>query len=111
MNKDFRIALSLGIDGDQLNQVFRLGLGEPGGPAPAESTMFNAGPGSRKLHSTLDPKQANEILDKLGLQKGPDGVRMRTDGKGQLILTVSTVGAAFVNFTGIAEVVAQQWLK
>jgi peptide/nickel transport system substrate-binding protein len=110
-NKDFRIALSLGIDRDQLNEVFWLGQGEPGGPAPAETTLYNAGPGSRKLHSTLDPKQANDILDKLGLQKGPDGVRMRTDGTGALILTVTTVGAAFVNWTGISEMVAQQWLK
>jgi len=110
-NKDFRIALSLGIDRDQLNEVFWLGQGEPGGPAPAESTPFNAGPGSRKLHSTLDPKQANDILDKLGLQKDPDGIRMRTDGSGPLILTVTTVGAAFVNWTGISEMVAQQWLK
>ena len=110
-NKDFRIALSLGIDRDQLNEVFWLGQGEPGGPAPAENTLFSAGPGSRKLHSTLDPKQANDILDGLGLIKGPDGIRQRTDGKGALILTVTTVGAAFVNWTGIAEMVSQHWLK
>jgi peptide/nickel transport system substrate-binding protein len=110
-NKEFRIALSLGIDRDQLNEVFWLGQGVPGGPAPAEDSLFSAGPGSRKLHSTLDPKQANEILDRLGLAKGSDGVRQRTDGKGPLILTVTTVAAAFVNFTGIAEMVAQHWLK
>jgi peptide/nickel transport system substrate-binding protein len=110
-NKDFRIALSLGIERDQLNEVFWLGQGEPGGPAPAETTQFNAGPGSRKLHSTLDPRRANEILDSLGLVKGSDGLRQRTDGKGTLILTVSTVGAAFVNWAGIAEMVAQQWAK
>jgi peptide/nickel transport system substrate-binding protein len=110
-NKDFRIALSLGIDRDQLNEVFWLGQGEPGGPAPAESTAYNAGPGSRKLHSTLDPKQANDILDRLGLQKGADGVRQRSDGQGALIITVTTVGAAFVNWTGISEMVAQHWLK
>lgn len=110
-NKDFRIALSLGIDRDQLNEVFWLGQGEPGGAAPAENTQFSAGPGSRKLYSTLDPKQANDILDKLGLVKGPNGIRQRTDGKGDLILTVTTVGAAFVNWTGIAEMVSQQWLK
>jgi peptide/nickel transport system substrate-binding protein len=110
-NKDFRIALSLGIDRDQLNEVFWLGQGDPGGPAPAEDTLYNAGPGSRKLHSTLDPKQANDLLDKLGLVKGPNGVRQRTDGKGDLVLSVTTVGAAFVNWTGIGEMVAQHWLK
>jgi peptide/nickel transport system substrate-binding protein len=110
-NKDFRIALSLGIDRDQLNEVFWLGQGEPGGPAPAENTLYSAGPGSRKLNSTLDPKKANDLLDKLGLVKGTDGVRQRSDGKGALIITVTTVGAAFVNWTGIAEMVGQQWLK
>jgi peptide/nickel transport system substrate-binding protein len=110
-NKDFRVALSLGIDRDQLNETFWLGQGEPGGPAPAEDTPFSAGPGSRKLHSTLDPQQANQLLDKLGLVKGPDGIRQRTDGQGALILTVTTVGAAFVNWTGIAEMVSQHWLK
>ncbi len=110
-NKDFRIALSLGIDRDQLNEVFWLGQGEPGGPAPAENTPYNAGPGSRKLNSTLDPKRANDILDKLGLTKGPDGLRQRSDGQGTLTLTVTTVGAAFVNWTGIAEMVSQHWAK
>jgi peptide/nickel transport system substrate-binding protein len=110
-NKDFRVALSLGIDRDQLNETFWLGQGEPGGAAPAEDSPFNAGLGSRKLHATLDVKQANDLLDKLGLVKGPDGMRMRSDGQGPLILTVITVGAAFVNFTGIAEMVAAHWLK
>jgi peptide/nickel transport system substrate-binding protein len=110
-NKDFRTALSLGMDREQLNEVFWLGQGEPGGPAPAENTPYSAGPGSRKLNSTLDPKQANDILDRLGLVKGPDGLRQRTDGKGTLIITVTTVGAAFVNWTGIAEMVSQHWAR
>src|SRR5262249_8834442 len=71
-NKDFRSALSLVTARAQLNEVLWPGQGEPGGPAPAENTPYSAGPGSRKLHSTLDPKQANEILDKLGLKKGSD---------------------------------------
>jgi peptide/nickel transport system substrate-binding protein len=111
-SKEFRIALSLGIDRNQLNEVFWLGQGEPGGPAPAENTQFSPGPGSRKLHSTLDPKTANEMLDKLGLdKKDPQGFRLRSDGKGPLVLNVTTVGAAFVNWTGIAEMVAQHWAK
>src|SRR5918994_7002153 len=101
----------MGIERHQLNGFFGLGRGAPGGPAPAENTPYSAGPGSRKLHSTLDPKQANDILDRLGLTKGPDGLRQRSDGKGTLILTVTTVGAAFVNWTGIAEMVSQHWAK
>jgi peptide/nickel transport system substrate-binding protein len=111
-NKEFRQALSMGFDRNQLNEVFWLGQGEPGGPAPAENTPYNAGPGSRKLHSTLDAKKANDMLDKLGLDKKDSaGMRLRTDGKGVLNLTVTTVGAAFVNWTGISEMVSQHWAK
>ncbi|HZQ98537.1 MAG TPA: ABC transporter substrate-binding protein [Chloroflexota bacterium] len=110
-SKEFRQALSLGIDRNQLNEVFWLGQGEPGNAAPAETTPFSPGPGSRKTWGTFDAKKANDMLDALGLKKGPDGVRQRSDGKGALILEVTTVGAAFVNWTGISEMVAQHWLK
>ncbi|HEV8637034.1 MAG TPA: ABC transporter substrate-binding protein, partial [Chloroflexota bacterium] len=110
-NKDFRVALSLGIDRNQLNEIFWLGQGEPGSAAPANGNQFLPGPEYRTLHSTLDPKKANELLDSIGLKKGPDGMRQRTDGKGTLVLTITTVGAAFVNWTGIAEKVAQDWAK
>jgi peptide/nickel transport system substrate-binding protein len=111
-NKDFRIALSLGIDRDQLNQVFWLGLGDPGSAAPGPLSPFYLGPESRKLYSTLDPDKANQILDQLGLdKKDANGFRLRKDGKGPLTIEIMTVGAAFVNWTGIAQMVAQQWAK
>ncbi len=111
-NKDFRIALSLGIDRDQLNESFWLGLGDPGSAAPGPASPYYLGPESRKLNSTLDPKRANDLLDKIGLnKKDSDGIRLRTDGKGPLIIEVTTVGAAFVNWTGIGEMVGAQWAK
>jgi peptide/nickel transport system substrate-binding protein len=52
------------------------------------------------------------MLDKLGLdKKDANGLRLRTDGKGPLTLTITTVGAAFVNWTGIGQMVAQHWAK
>jgi peptide/nickel transport system substrate-binding protein len=111
-SKEFRQALSYGIDRKQLNEVFWLGQGEPGGPAPASNSLFSPGPEFRTLHSTLDAKKANDMLDKLGLdKKDASGMRLRTDGKGPLVLEVATVGAAFVNWTGISEMVAQHWAK
>jgi peptide/nickel transport system substrate-binding protein len=111
-NKDFRIALSLGMDRNQLNEVFWLGLGDPGGVAPGPLSPFYLGPEARKTHSTFDAKKANELLDKLGLdKKDGEGFRLRSDGKGRLVLDVTTVGAAFVNWTGIAQMVADQWAK
>ena len=68
-NADFRRALSMGIDRDQLNETFWLGVGTPGSIAPAESTPYNPGPEWRKKWSTLDVKQSNALLDKIGLTR------------------------------------------
>jgi peptide/nickel transport system substrate-binding protein len=42
-NTDFRRALSLGIDRDQLNEIFWLGLGTPGSLAPADNNPYSPG--------------------------------------------------------------------
>ena len=68
-NKDFRHALSLGIDRDQLNEAFWLGVGTPGSIAPAPDTVYSPGAEWNKKYATLDLKQANELLDKVGLSK------------------------------------------
>jgi peptide/nickel transport system substrate-binding protein len=43
-NKDFRHALSLGIERDQLNEAIWLGLGVSGTLAPAPDTLYSPGP-------------------------------------------------------------------
>src|SRR5262249_4971959 len=90
-NRDFRIALSSGIDRDQINETFVLGLGQVGSAAPSERTTYSPGPEYRTLHSTFDLKKANDLLDKLGLdKKDAEGYRLRADGKGRLRLEVIT---------------------
>ena len=109
---DFRRALSLGIDRDQINETFWLGTGTPGSVVPADSNKYNPGPQYRKLWSTLDLKKANEMLDKLGLaKKDPEGYRLRADGKGRLRLEIMTLGGQFVQYTQIAEMIREQWKK
>ena len=111
-NVDFRRALSLGIDRDQINEVFFLGLGTPGSPAPDETLPHSPGPQYRSLWSTFDPKKANEMLDRIGLtKKDSEGFRLRTDGKGRLRIEVATQAAAFIDFTGIAEMAVASWKK
>jgi peptide/nickel transport system substrate-binding protein len=111
-NRDFRRALSLGIDRDQLNEAFWLGAGTPGSIVPAESSPYNPGPEYRKLWSTYDPKKANDMLDQIGLdKKDAQGMRLRTDGKGLLRLEVWTAAAAFVPFTQHAEMIREHWKK
>src|SRR2546425_12021428 len=99
---DFRRALSLGIDRDQLNETFWLGLGTPGSVVCTEESPYNPGREFRKLWSTHDPKNANAMLDKIGLsRKDGDGYRLRTDGKGRLRLELTTY-VGFMPFTQIA---------
>src|SRR5581483_3399964 len=91
---DFRRALSLGIDRDQMNETFWLGLGTPGSAAPGENMPQNPGPEWRKKWSTHDPAKANQMLDALGLtKKDRDGYRLRTDNGERLRLQVQTVRA------------------
>ncbi len=111
-NKDFRHALALGIDRDQLNEAFWLGVGSPGSVAPAPGTIYSPGAEWNKKWGVLDLKQANDLLDKVGLsKKDSDGYRLRADGKGRLRLEMVTVGGQFVPYTQIGEMVKQQWKK
>jgi peptide/nickel transport system substrate-binding protein len=109
---DFRRALSLGIDRDQLNEAFWLGLGTPTSMAPADHNKYNPGPEYRTMWATYDPAKANAMLDQLGLTRKDDqGYRQRLDGAGRLRLEITTVGGQFVQFTQIMEMVRQQWTK
>jgi len=111
-NKDFRHALSMGIDRDQLNESFWLGLGTPGSTAPAETTLYSPGPEWRKKWCTLDVKASTDLLDKIGLdKKDSEGYRLRTDGKGRLRLEMITVSGHFLPFTPAGEMIKQHWKK
>jgi peptide/nickel transport system substrate-binding protein len=109
---DFRRALSLGIDRDQINETFWLGTGTPSSVVPADGNKYNPGPQYRKLWSTLDVKKANEMLDKIGLaKKDAEGYRLRADGKGRLRIEIMTLGGQFLQFTQISEMIREQWKK
>ena len=70
---DFRRALALGIDRDQLNETFWLGIGTPGSPVPAESMPQNPGPEWRKKWSVLErrPGQRAARQDRPGEEGFP----------------------------------------
>jgi peptide/nickel transport system substrate-binding protein len=110
--RDFRRALSLGIDRDQINETFFLGVGTAGSTVPAEDVAFNPGKEYRKRWAVRDLKQAGAMLDKIGLdKKDTEGYRLRTDGKGRLRIGLMTAGGALSEYTQIAEMIKQQWIK
>jgi peptide/nickel transport system substrate-binding protein len=110
-NRDFRRALSHGIDRPQINETFVLGLGETGSSAPGEGTIYFPGPEFKNLHANYDVKMANELLDKIGLdKKDGEGFRLRTDNGQRLRLDVTTY-LGFLPFVQIAEMIREQWKK
>lgn len=110
-NADFRRALSLGIDRDQLNETFWLGIGTPGSAAPAESMPQSPGKEWRDKWSTHDPAKANQMLDGLGLtKKDSEGFRVRMDNGERLRIQIQGV-KALLPWPQQAEMIAQQWRK
>jgi len=78
---DFRRALSLALDRDEINELVYNGLSNPRGSAPI--------PGSpvykkeyEEMWASYDPDAANELLDGLGLtDRDGEGFRLRPDGE------------------------------
>ena len=116
-SRDFRRALSMGIDRDQLNETFWLGMGTPGSAVVPDDNPYSPGPEWRTKWSNYDLKQANELLDKLGLdklgldKKDAEGFRLRTDRPERLRLEVATISAQFLPITQIMEMVRDHWRR
>jgi peptide/nickel transport system substrate-binding protein len=110
-NVDFRRALSVAIDRDQINETFFLGTGTPGAAVPADDNKYSPGKEWRTKWATLDVAQANQLLDKIGYtQKDADGYRVRKDGKGPVRLEFLAVNR-LADFPQLAEVIKNQWKK
>lgn len=110
-NADFRRALSMGLDRNQLNETFWLGVGTPGSAAPGEDSPYFPGKEWRSKWSTFDLAQANKLLDGIGLtKKDSEGFRVRTDNGERLRIQIQAV-KAFIPWPAQAEMIAQQWKK
>ena len=105
---DFRIALSVAIDRDAINDAVFFGLATPfqGTILPSYS-FFEEEWGA--IHTEYDPDKANVLLDELDLNKrDADGWwRLRPDGE-RLTLIVEIDGQE-PSKTLIAEIVAENW--
>ena len=81
-NRDFRRALAIAINREQLNEIFWLGTSAPRSVVPVDSNPYFPGPEYRTMWATYDPQQANAMLDAIGLdKKDAEGYRLRSDGR------------------------------
>jgi len=91
--RDFRIAVSLGVNRDEINELIYDGLGTSMqyGP-PVESPLHHAKLSNAYLD--FDPDRANALLDGLGhTERDADGHRLWSDGSGDHISWTMLGGA------------------
>jgi peptide/nickel transport system substrate-binding protein len=111
-NADFRRALSVAIDRDQINEMFWMGTGEPSAAVAPAQVPYSPGPEYQKMWATYDPKKAMELLDKIGLdKKDADGFRLRSDGKGRLRLTITVASPTHAAYEQWTEPIVEFWKK
>src|SRR5205085_552406 len=102
----FRRALSLAIDRSLVNQVLYFGLAIEG-----NNTVLEASPLYRPEYRTdwakYDRKQANKLLDEIGLKRGADQMRKLPDGR-PLEIIVETAGESSEE-TDVLELIRETW--
>lgn len=106
-NRDFRVALSVGIDRDEIRESAFLGLGETRQAVPAPWHPYYPGDEYAYAHTEFDPELANQMLDELGLERGADGRRTLPSGR-PLRLEISVV-PAFGPWPDVAQLIAADW--
>ena len=107
--KDFRVALSLGMDRKAIIDTALLGEGEPWQNGP-----FETHPNFHKKLATqyleYDPKKANELLDGIGLKRGPDGVRLLPSGK-PLKFKIDVIPTLQPEQLDMLQLIERQWAQ
>jgi len=108
-NVDFRRALSLGIDRDEVNKTFLLDTGTPSATMVADDSPYFPGRDWRSKWATHDVKQANQLLDKIGLtEKDGEGYRLRPDNKQRVRMDFDVVKSN-LDYPGVAELIKRNW--
>ena len=105
--KDFRVALSLAINRDEINEAFFLGRAHPRQPAPLATDPYYDSDWEN-AYTVQDVDEANRLLDGLGLTRGGDGFRTYADGSPIETLEI-TSGNWFAPWGSVMEMVALQW--
>jgi peptide/nickel transport system substrate-binding protein len=106
--KDFRVALSIAINRDEIKESVFLGLGEARQGVPAPWHPYFPGKEWATKHTEFDRAQANKMLDGIGLTKrDTQNIRLMADGK-PVTIELSVV-PAFGAWPDVAQLIAKDW--
>ncbi|WP_069883289.1 ABC transporter substrate-binding protein [Bosea sp. BIWAKO-01] len=109
-NKEFRKALSLGMDRKEIIDLVYLGQSQPHqtGPRPGHP-WYHAG--LSEQFTSHDPAQANAILDKLGYaKKDANGIRLRPDGQ-RIFFAIDVIPTLYPDEVDALELVKRHWAE
>jgi peptide/nickel transport system substrate-binding protein len=108
-NPDFRRALSLAINREDINNAIFYGLAKPGNNTVLpESSLFR--PEYQTKWTEFDPDRANALLDSLGLtERNGSGIRLLPDGRPMQIV-VETAGEDSEQ-TDVLELIRDDWRR
>lgn len=107
-NKEFRRALSLGINRAEIIDLVYLGQSEPyqTGPRPGHPWHHEA---LARQFTEFDQKAANAALDTLGLsKKDSQGFRLRADGQ-KVFFSIDVIPTLFADAVDALELVKRHW--
>ena len=108
-DKRFRIALSLGINRDELNELACLGKGIPKQVSVLPPSKYYVEEYA-KAYTQYNPEEANKLLDEMGLDKrDKDGYRLRPDGKTLAVTIEYTPASVGPTKVTIVEMVQRYW--
>ena len=107
-NKQFRHALSLGMNRKEIIELVYLGQSEPYQTGPRPGHPWYNDKLSRQF-TQFDPKQANDILDKIGYAKR-DGqnFRLRPDGQ-KVFFSIDVIPTLYPDAVDTLELVKRHW--
>ena len=107
-NKQFRAALSLGMNRKEIIDIVYLGQSEPSqtGPRPGHP-WYNEK--LARQYTNFDPRQANDILDRLGYNKrDAQKFRLRPDGQ-KVFFSVDVIPTLYPDAVDTLELVKRHW--
>ena len=89
-----------------------LGQGDISQPIFSKGHPFYPGDDYAQKYTELDPEMSKQILDSIGLtDTDGDGIRNRTDGKGNLVFIMDYAAEYFVAYDVLAELIEEDLAK
>ncbi len=105
--KDFRVALSLGMNRPEIIETVLFGQGQPWQQGPFEDHP-NYHERIATQYLDYDPDKANALLDGLGLDRDSNGVRHMANGD-PVRFTIDVIPTLQPEQVDMLEMISQQW--